>query len=92
MAKPSYSNVSIAPAIDVPPPVAKPKPAGKTLREVAAQHVLYLHPAAAKALKLYAVERGVKVHDLLIEALEEWFAKHGLRAPVRAKPNGPADL
>lgn len=90
MAKPSYDHVSIAPAIDVPPPVARPKPAGRTLREVATQHVIYIHPAAAKALKLYAVERNVKVHDLLIEALQDWFGNHGLRAPVRAKPREPA--
>ena len=52
--------------------------------------MLYLHPAAAKALQRYALDqsmpgRKVKVHDLLLEAVEDWFRRHGLREPVRAK-------
>ncbi len=92
MAKPSYQNVTIAPIADVPVPMpaAPPNHSRKTLREVASQVVLYLHPAAAKTLKHYAVEQGVKVHDLLIEALEDWFTKHGLRGPVRAKASESA--
>jgi hypothetical protein len=46
--------------------------------------MLYLHPAAAKALKRYALEQNVKVHDLLIEAVENWFQTHGLKEQVRA--------
>jgi hypothetical protein len=56
--------------------------------------MLYLHPDAAKALKRYAVDQNAKVHDLLLEAVEEWFRRHGLRETVRAetgrgKPIGP---
>jgi len=47
--------------------------------------MLYLHPAAAKALKRYAVDQNVKVHDLLIEAVENWFRGHGLKEQVRAE-------
>jgi hypothetical protein len=52
--------------------------------------MLYIHPSAAKTLQRYAVEQSghrakVKVHDLAIEALEEWFQRHGLPGPVRAK-------
>lgn len=63
---------------------------GKTLRQVAKTHLLYLHPAASKQLQRYAVDQSghaeVKVHDLLIEAVQDWFDKHGLRGPIRALP------
>ena len=62
----------------------------KTLRQVAKTHLLYLHPAASKQLQRYAVEQSgdteVKVHDLLIEAVQDWFDKHGLGGPIRALP------
>jgi hypothetical protein len=40
------------------------------------------------------VDQNAKVHDLLLEAVEEWFRRHGLRETVRAetgrgKPIGP---
>ena len=57
----------------------------KTLKEASAHLMLYLHPAAAKALKRYAVDQNVKVHDLLIEAVENWFRGHGLKEQVRAE-------
>ena len=62
-----------------------PKAEGRTLKESSAHLMLYLHPAAAKALKRYALDQNVKVHDLLIEALENWFQAHGLKEPVRAE-------
>ena len=37
----------------------------------------YIHPDAAKALKRYAVENNCKVHDICLEALENWFRAHG---------------
>jgi hypothetical protein len=52
--------------------------------------VLYLHPAGKKALRLYAVEKGCKVHDLLLEALEEWANARGLSGPWRVPSAGPA--
>ena len=52
--------------------------------------VLYLHPVGKKALRLYAVEKGVKVHDLLLEAIEEWAASRGLAGPWRVPSAGPA--
>ncbi len=57
---------------------------GRTLKEVSAPHIIYLHPGAAKTLKRYAVDQNVKVHDLMIEALEDWFKGHGLKGPIRA--------
>ena len=52
--------------------------------------VLYLHPAGKKALRLYAVEKGCKVHDLLLEAVEEWANARGLSGPWRVPSAGPA--
>jgi hypothetical protein len=47
--------------------------------------MLYINPAAAKVLKRYALDQNVKVHDLLIEAVEDWFRAHGLKEPVRVE-------
>ena len=51
--------------------------------------MLYLHPAGKKQLRLYAVEREVKVHDLLLEAVEMWAASKGLAGPWRVPSAGP---
>lgn len=61
----------------------------RPLEERADPSVLYLHPAGKKALRLYAVEKGVKVHDLLLDALEEWAAAKGLQGPWRVPSAGP---
>lgn len=61
----------------------------RPLEERADPSVLYLHPAGKKALRLYAVEKGVKVHDLLLDALEEWAAARGLQGPWRVPSAGP---
>jgi hypothetical protein len=36
-----------------------------------------LRQDAWKQVKIAAVERGTTAHDLMIEALNDWFAKHG---------------
>ena len=61
----------------------------RPLEEAADPSVLYLHPVGKKNLRLYAVERGVKVHDLLLEAIEEWAAAKGLAGPWRVPSAGP---
>ena len=58
------------------------------MREEAAPVTLYLHPDARKVLKRYAFEQEVKVHDLLLEAVEEWFRSHGLREQARVTRTG----
>ena len=47
--------------------------------------ILYLNPDGKYELKRYALARGpkVKVHDLLLEAVEEWAERHGITAPMR---------
>jgi hypothetical protein len=61
----------------------------RPLEEAADPSVLYLHPVGKKNLRLYAVERGVKVHDLLLEAIEEWAGARGLAGPWRVPSAGP---
>lgn len=61
----------------------------RPLEEAADPSVLYLHPAGKKQLRLYAVEREVKVHDLLLEAVEMWAASKGLAGPWRVPSAGP---
>ena len=61
----------------------------RPLEAAADPSVLYLHPAGKTALRLYAVERGVKVHDLLIEAVETWANGKGLAGPWRVPSAGP---
>ena len=51
----------------------------------AAPVMLYLDPAALKALKRYALDQNTKVHSLLLDAVEAWFKSHGLRQPVRVQ-------
>lgn len=87
-----------------PAPPAAPAPAARSsvaepevvqgrgrrpLEDAADPSVLYLHPVGKKALRLYAVERGVKVHDLLLEAVEAWAAERGLSGPWRVPSAGP---
>lgn len=61
----------------------------RPLEDAADPSVVYLHPAGKKALRLYAVERGVKVHDLLLEAIETWASEKGLTGPWRVPTSGP---
>jgi len=37
---------------------------------------LRLRPDAWKQLKIAAVEQGVSAHDLLTQALNDWFTRH----------------
>ena len=53
--------------------------------------IIYLHPDGKYELKRYALARGpkVKVHDLLIEAIEEWAERHGISRPFRVPSERP---
>jgi hypothetical protein len=85
-------------AVEAPAALPAPEPAGqpqgqvrgrRPLENAADPSVLYLHPTGKKSLRLYAVERGVKVHDLLLEAVEAWAADKGLAGPWRVPSAGP---
>jgi hypothetical protein len=90
----SYAAFELAPEPQPPAPAPEPvrqpeqtgRAGGHTLKEVSAHIMTYIHPNAAKALKRYAVENNCKVHDLCVEAFEDWFRAHGLREKVRAEP------
>jgi len=63
---------------------SKPSETTKTsVRDRSAPLSVYVDPAAAKALRIYAATHDAKVHDLLIEAVENWFRSHDLKEPVR---------
>lgn len=53
--------------------------------------VLYLHPDGKYELKRYALALGpkVKVHDLIMEAVEDWASRHGITAPFRVPSDKP---
>jgi hypothetical protein len=89
-----------AAAVETPPtaPAVAPSspPAGQGTRRrpmesKADPTILYLHPDGKYELKRYALARGpkVKVHDLLLEALEEWAERHGITAPMRVPSERP---
>lgn len=91
---PSLPKPSTPPAVQ-PAPTAVDEAVGpgqgrgrRPLEEAADPSVLYLHPVGKKQLRLYAVERGVKVHDLLLEAVELWAASKGLAGPWRVPSAG----
>ena len=70
-----------------PPPAPSGKP--RTLKEAASAVVLYLHPAAHKQIKQWCLDEGIRVHDFLIDAVEESMRSKGLRASVRAEVAKP---
>lgn len=91
----SYDHLSIGPVANREPPTqrstdkAAPAPVTRNkMRDDAAPVTLYLHPDARKALKRYALEQDLKVHDLLLEAVEDWFRSHGLGERVRVQLQG----
>ena len=61
----------------------------RTLKEAASAVVLYLHPAAHKQIKQWCLDEGIRVHDFLIDAVEESMRSKGLRAVVRAEVAKP---
>ena len=93
---PSWYAASLA-VEPVATPVSAPAPleaqqqgrGRRPLEDKADPSVIYLHPAGKKSLRLYAVERGVKVHDLLLEAIEGWAAEKGLVGPWRVPSAAP---
>lgn len=63
----------------------------RPILDKSAPTLVYVHPAGKHQLRSYAVAQGlkVKVHDLLLEALEEWGEKRGLAGPWRVPPSKP---
>lgn len=70
------------------PPAPSPseaRPVRRPILERSEPTIIYLHPDGKHQLRSYAVAQGlkVKVHDLLLEAVEEWASKRGLKGPFR---------
>ena len=63
----------------------------RPILDKSAPTLIYVHPAGKHQLRSYAVAQGlkVKVHDLLLEALEEWGERRGLAGPWRVTPSKP---
>ncbi len=85
---------SAAPATPDAPPggtEAAPPARRRPMESRSDPTVLYLHPDGKYELKRYALGRGpkVKVHDLLLEAIEEWAERHGIAAPFRVPSDKP---
>ena len=89
-----YGNLTVA----KPQPTAEPEPEdlpppardSELLRDVAQSILLYVHPAAHRQLLEESVRRSsfrnrVRVHDLIVEALEMYFEAKALPGPIRAK-------
>lgn len=69
-----------------------PEPSRRRPIEAKADPTLvYMSPEAKLALKHFALARGpkVKVHDLLIEALEEWGERKGMHVTWRVPSARP---
>jgi hypothetical protein len=86
------------PAVEPPvPQTAADEPADdergrrRPILDKSAPTLVYVHPSGKHQLRQYAVAQGlkVKVHDLMVEALEEWGAKRGLAGPWRVEPTKP---
>lgn len=81
------------PGVTQRPPAASEIPAGRRrpMESRSDPTVLYLHPDGKYELKRYALALGpkVKVHDLIMEALEEWAQRHGIAAPFRVPSERP---
>src|SRR6516162_11009821 len=78
-----------------PVPIEAPTPPVHTaeselLRDISHQTMLYLHVDGVRALDEYALAQStlhhkIKRHDIILEAIEEWAAKRGIKAQFRAK-------
>ena len=84
-------QASLEPSTKPEPETGRQEPASELLRDIAQQYVIYLHPAAHKTIARYALEQSghrskIRPHDIIISAIEDFFEKHGLQGPVRAKP------
>ena len=81
-----------APQINEADQAATPQAMGDSelLRDISHQTMLYLHVDGVRALDEYALAQStlhkkIKRHDLILEAIEEWAGKRGMKATFRAK-------
>ena len=87
--KPAQSSAVRPPASPAAAPSTQTAES-ELLRDISHQTMLYLHVDGVRALDEYALanstlHRKVKRHDLILEAIEEWAGKRGIKAQFRAK-------
>lgn len=84
-ATPDYSKFALVQPPPPPAPAPRPEPEDekRLLRKRSKQFVTYVTAECHHAMKMYAVESGRFLHDLQIEAIEEWCQRHGLNVTVR---------
>lgn len=64
---------------------------GRGVREGGAKPFpLFLHPEGHKALKLYCVESGQRMHDVVLRWLEDGARRAGFRHPLAVQPTPPS--
>lgn len=63
----------------------RPKTDRNQVRATAKPFPIYLHPEGHKALKRYAQDTERRMHDILIEWVEEGARKAGFHVPFRIK-------
>ncbi len=85
---------ALVPAPEPSPAAAAPAETRSTRRPILDKSdptIVYLDPRGKHQLRHYAVSQGlrVRVHDLLLEAIEEWAEKRGLQGPFRSPNSKP---
>jgi hypothetical protein len=82
---------TLAPEPEAASQQAEPEGRRRPMETKSDPTIVYLHPDGKYELKRYALARGakVKVHDLLIEAIEEWAERHGITGPFRVPSERP---
>jgi hypothetical protein len=87
---PSAARPASSAVAEASTPLGEAAGDSELLRDVAHQTMMYLHTEGVRALDEYALakstlHRKIKRHDLILEAIEEWAAKRGIKAQFRAK-------
>jgi hypothetical protein len=71
------------------------KPAGKASEPDVTGMTLYWHPVGHRNFKIHAASSSepgsqVKLHDLVMQAIEEFARKHNISGPFRTVPRAHA--
>jgi hypothetical protein len=82
---------SAPPTADTEPSEDASRPKRRPILEKSDPTIVYLDPRGKHQLRHYAVSQGLKVrvHDLLLEAIEEWAERRGLPGPFRSPSSKP---
>lgn len=80
-----------SPTLSETPAEETGRPARRPILEKTDPTIVYLDPRGKHQLRQYAVAQGLKVrvHDLLLEAIEEWAERRGLPGPFRSPNSKP---